>query len=121
MIAALIEEYLAQANAAERVDYGDMNSVRRFNAASNRMRAIVDEVVPLGPGAVSKLAVLLEREPAAVWAAHHLVEKAELDQPTRDRCFARVMQARADAESRGDLPDAMGEAMWLNEWRSKFG
>ena len=115
----MIEEYLAQAEAAERVDFADRKSVRRFNSASDRMRIIVDEVVSRGSEAVLKFACLLDRKPAAKWAAHHLVEKADLDQATLARCFARVEQAKADAESTGNLAEALGEEWWLNEWRAK--
>ena len=40
------------------------------------------------------------------------VEPALLD-------FSRVEQAKMDAEAKGDLANAMGEEMWLKEWRAK--
>ena len=119
MIEDLMNEYLSSAEAAVLVDYSDKNSVRRFNALSDRMRAIVDEVVNLGQDAISEFAALLESEPAAMWAAHHLVEKADLDAATLSKCFARVEQAKIEAEAEGDLATAMGEEMWLNEWKAR--
>lgn len=119
VIEQLMNEYLSNAEAAAAVDYSDKKSVRRFNALSDRMREIVDEVVSLGQDAVLHFASLLDREPAAVWAAHHLVEKADIDSATLSRCFARVEQAKAAAEAKGDFANAMGEEMWLKEWKTR--
>lgn len=119
MIEDLMNEYLSKSETAATVDYSDKKSVRKFNASSDRMRAIVDEAVNLGQDAIIAFASLLDREPAALWAAHHLVEKADLDSAMLSRCFARVEQAKIDAEAKGDLASAMGEEMWLKEWRAK--
>jgi len=43
MIESLISEYVLCAEAKRRVDYSDRKSVRRSNAAADRMRVIVDE------------------------------------------------------------------------------
>ncbi|WP_145298299.1 hypothetical protein [Planctopirus ephydatiae] len=119
MIEGLINEYLSKAEIAATVDYSDKKSVRKFNASSDRMREIVDEIVGLGEAAVMTFASLLEIEPAAPWAVHHLVEKADLDSATLSRCFARVEQAIMDAKAKGDPASAMGEEMWLKELRAK--
>lgn len=119
MIEELMNEYLSNAEIAATVDYSDKKSVRKFNASSDRMRAIADEVVTLGEDAVVQFASLLDREPAAGWAATHLVEKANLDAATLSRCFARVEQAKAEEEAKGNLADAMITEMWLKEWRAK--
>ncbi len=112
-------EYQACAEAAASVDYGDKKSVRRFNAMVDRMREIVDEVVSHGEDAVLRFTTLLDTEPAAFWVAHHLVEKASLDKATLARCFARVERAKLEAEEKGDMANAMGEEMWLREWKTR--
>lgn len=117
MIRELMDEYTSRAKAAATVDYANDESARRFNAAEDRMRAIVDEVVTLG--GVLQFAALLEGEPASAWAAHHLVEKTALDPITLSRCFERVEQAKEEAEARGDFAGAMGQEMWLKEWKAK--
>lgn len=121
MIQALLDEYVACATQCMAIDYGDRNSVRRYNRASDRMRAITDEVVAMGHQAVKKLAALLDVEPASGWVAHHLVEKADLDPETTRKCFAKVEEAIEKAETEANLADAMGEKMWLQEWKTKKG
>lgn len=119
MIDELMSEYLLSAETAASVDYSDKKSVRRFNALSDRMRAIVHEVVTLGQNAIRHFSSVLDKEPAAVWAAHHLVELVDLDSATLSKCFERVEQARVQAEAQGDMANAMGEEMWLKEWRER--
>ncbi len=117
MIRELMNEYTSRARAAATVDYANEESVRRFNAADNRMRAIVDEVVTLM--GVPQFAAILDGEPAATRAAHHLVERTALDPITLSRCFQRVEQAKEEAEAKGDFAEAMGQEMWLKEWKAK--
>ena len=120
----LIDEYIACAEEAASVNYADKKSVRQFNARSDRMRAIAKEVVMLGQDALFRFASVLDIEPAAGWAAHHLVEMADVDPETLAKCFERVKQAKLQAEAKGDLANAMGEEMWLKEWmarKSQFG
>ena len=119
MIAGLIKEYVSNAIAIASIDYADKKSVRRCNALADRMRTIVDQVVSLGQDAVLEFAALIDDKRAGSRVAHHLVEKAALDRETLLKCFARVEQARVDAEARGDPATARGEAMWLDEWRAK--
>ncbi len=119
MIEELINEYLSNAEIAATVDYSDKKSVQKFNVSSDRMRAIAVEVVNLGKDALVQFASLLDKEPAAGWAATHLVEKANLDGETLSRCFARVEQAKAEEEAKGNLADAMITETWLKEWRAK--
>lgn len=119
MLEKLMDEYLAAADTAATDDYADKKSVRRCNAASDRMRAIVREVVELGADAVRRFASLLHREPAALWVAHQLPELAELDRDTLSRCFMRVERSQKDAEANGALATAMGEEMWLKQMKAK--
>ncbi len=119
MIEKLMNEYLSCAEAAATVDYSDKKSVRQFNAMSDRMRIIVDEVVKLGQDAVKQFASLMDKEPAAASAAHLLIEMADLDSATLSRCFERVERAKEEAEAKGNLADAMIKEMWLKEWRNR--
>jgi len=114
----LIDEYIACAEEAASVNYADKKSVRQFNARSDRMRAIVKEVVTLGQDAVVRFASVLDIEPAAGWAAHHLVEMADVNSLILAKCIERVKQAKLQAEAKRDLANAMGEEMWLKEWMS---
>jgi len=118
MIEELIREYVMTAKTIVFGDYSDMEAVRRSNNSSDRMRAIVHKVVAMGQDAVNSFAIVLEEEPAALWAAHQLVELAELDSTTLLRCFKRVELARTQAEAEGQGATAMGEEMWLKEWRA---
>jgi hypothetical protein len=119
MIDDLIEEYTTTAENAASVDYSDNKSVRRYNTFSERMRSIVCNIVAMGKDAVCRFTVVLEKEPAAGWAAHHLVELADLDAEILSRCFKRVELAMTYAAAKGDMANAMGEEMWLKEWRAK--
>lgn len=119
MTEELIAEYIECAERCQSVDYGDKKSVQQYNKASDRMRVIVDEVVELGPDAVQQFTSVLDIEAASGWAAHHLVEKTDLAPDFLTRCFGKVeeMMSKAEAESRP--ADAMGEKMWLQEWKAK--
>lgn len=121
MLDELIDEYVKTAKEAANVDYADKSSVRKFNAQSDRMRAIARTIVTLGNEAVVRFISVLDNEPAAVWAAHHLVELVDLDSQTLTKCFGRVRQAQLQAEAKGNGADAMGEEMWLKEWMAKKG
>jgi len=119
MIDDLINEYLAHAEAAEIVDYADEESVQQFNNRSNRMRTIADELVGLGGCAVVQFAGLLEKEPASLYAAIHLVERADLDSGTLSRCIARVEQAKEEDEIKSNFSDAIIKEYWLKKWKTK--
>jgi hypothetical protein len=119
VLGELIDEYTACAKEAASVDYANKKSVRQFNARCDRMRAIAKEIVTLGEDALVRFASVLDIEPAAVWAAHHLVEMADLDSQTLAKCFERVTKAKLQAEAEGDLANAMGEEMWLKEWMAR--
>lgn len=115
VLGELIDEYTACGKEAASVDYANKKSVRQFNARSDRMRAIAKEIAWLGQDALVRFASVLDIEPAAVWAAHHLVEISDLDSQTLAKCFERVTKAKLQAEAKGDLANAMGEEMWLKE------
>lgn len=121
MIDELIAEYIACAQSTTLVDYSDKKSVRRYNAASDRMRAIVSEVVTLEQDALNRFISVLQEEPASLWAAHHLVELAELDPATLSRCFERVERAKLEAQAESRPADAMGEEIWLKKMKVKKG
>ena len=80
------------------------------------MYTIVRNAVLDGASSVGELIALLEEPRTSKWLAHQLVESTNLAGDVEDRCFAIVEDL-----ARGDGPDAIGEQMWLNEWRSKKG
>lgn len=121
MLDDLINEYLCNANAIKSLNQSDPAQVPSFNKFSDRMRSIVDTVVEIGQDAVIGFTSVLNDESAACWAAHHLVEKAELTPRVLQRCYQIVDRAREDAEAKGHFADAMGEEIWLKEWRARKG
>ena len=121
LIRQLIDEYRACAMACTEVACADEASVFRYNIASDRMRAIVDEIVSMGPDGLQQFMAVLDVTPACHWAAHHLVEKADLDSASARRCFSIVEKLIAKAEAESRPADAMGERMWLQEWQVRRG
>jgi len=119
MIDLLIDEYRIIAELAASIDYEDNDSVQRYNTASDRMRSIVADVVALGQIAVVQFSSILDKQHASIWAAHHLVEMADLDHTTLSKCYGIVEGAKMQAEARGDMATAMGEDLWLKEWRRR--
>jgi len=115
VIEGFIDEYLLIAEAAASMDYSGNKSVKQSNALEDRMRMTVDEAVSLGQDAVVRLSSLLDKEPAALWAAHYLVENADLYSATLSRYVARVERARTEVKANGDWASAMGEEMCLKE------
>ena len=115
-----MKEYRACAEAAVSIDYGDILSVRQYNALSDRMQAIVVEISSFGRSAVQEFSSILDIEPAAGWAAHQLVELAELNSATRARCFAVVEHMKERAERSGRRTEAKGQEMWLAKWKAKW-
>lgn len=119
MIENLINEYILCAEALASVDYADRKSVRQFNAKTDRMRAIVKQIVATGPDAVKQFASLLDKETVADSAAVNLVMEADLAPGTLARCFAIAEKGLKEAKINGEIPEAMIREDWLKEWRAK--
>ena len=111
-----VDEYRQCVEIASGVDYADKDSVRRMNQAVDTMYRIVSDAVQDGETSIRKLITLLDEPEASKWLAHQLVASANLAGDVEDRCFAIIEDL-----ARGDGPDAIGEQMWLDEWRSKKG
>ena len=107
-------EYRECAERCARIEYCDPASVADSNRAVDRMYEIVKLAVKEGEGAVNKLVSLLDEPVSARWLAHQLVEIADLQRDVEDRCFAIVEELAT-----GDGPEAMGEAVWLKEFKVK--
>ena len=58
--------------------------------------------------------ILLDDEISSRWMAHHLIEKTKISPSNRKKCFKII-----DRIANGDDPDALGEQMWLDEWKNK--
>ena len=114
-IQALIDEYRAQAAIHSAIDYGQKASIRAGNRAAARMRSIAQKLTTLGNQAVAAFGRLLEsHEPGvAIWAAHHLLEHMA-PKPSLAESALNLIQRRAW----GAGPDALGERVWLSEWKA---
>jgi hypothetical protein len=109
-----ISEYRAQAVAQSAPPRGSDSWVNWVNRAADRLREIaIEEAVEDPTG--SSFAILLHDEIANVrlWAAHHFLElfnKRSLQETT---AALNIIEVAA----RGDSAAALGERMWLEEWR----
>ncbi len=118
----LIREYINCATVCANVDYADRVSVRNNNKAVDRMRAIVDEITSTDSPLLSDLLALLDSDDndvASGWIAHHLVEMANLNSADIRKCFSKVEEMIETADKCLDGATALGERMWLEEWRKK--
>ena len=109
-----VSEYRAQVVTHSAPLRGTDSWVNWVNAAADRLREIaIQEAAQDSTG--SQFAVLLDDESPAVrvWAAHHILELFG------NRSFAVQQQALNVVEeaTRGDSAAALGERMWLEEWR----
>ncbi len=97
------DRYRACAATCAGTDYNSPASVRRHNAAANRMRGIIEEAAARGPAAVGELLPLLDEEPSARWLAFHLLELSPLPPAERERCLAviRRLAVGSSAEALG--------------------
>lgn len=121
MNSRLIQEYIEAAEKIKTMDIINAKSIRRRNKIHDRMRAIVNDLASKGQESIKDFLVVLDRKPAAISAAHHLVELAELDLETIKKCFKVVELAMEEEEISGNIANALGEKMWLEEWKSKKG
>ena len=105
---------LAEIHAA--MDYGDHNSVRKGNSAARAMGKVAAKMLSGGRPSVDRFSILLDdsHSHVALWAAHHLLELAQLDDPTKQRAVGIIEHA-----SRGNDANALGERIWLQQWRKK--
>jgi len=87
--------------------HGSGVSIRRHNAAVDRMRRIVVE-----PGAAEELLPLLNEPQAARWLAAQLLELCEPAPEVREKSLAIIRRLAA-----GSGVDAIGARYWLRDFR----
>jgi hypothetical protein len=91
------------------MDHGDVIpsekgiSVRAMGKAAAKM-------LSSGRDGADRFSVLLDdsRSHVALWAAHHLLDLGELDEPTKQRALRIIERA-----SRGNDVNALGDRIWL--------
>ncbi|MEB8434490.1 hypothetical protein OO007_19790 [Cocleimonas sp. KMM 6892] len=108
-----MDQYLKLAKLADSVVYEDSKSVQGSNSAVNSMYSIVRDA---GEDDLMSLITLLENSAAKKWLAHQLVELHSLPKDVEDKCF-NIVQELANKDSL----NAVGEQLWLEEWKSKLG
>ena len=116
MNSKLIQEYIETAEGIHAMEIQGSKAIRKWNKMQDRMRAIVVELASKGNESIKEFLVVLDSESAAVSAAHHLVELAEIDSETTNKCFKLVELAMKKQENSGNVANALGEKMWLKEW-----
>lgn len=71
----------------------------------------------MSPPALTDFSSLLDADDAtAAWAAHHVLEHFAPNNDTKRRALAII-----EREAAGDGVNAMGNRMWLEEWRKHKG
>ncbi len=112
----MIDEYRKCSKICASLDCSDNKSVQKNNRAVSRMYKIVQTAAAEGLEAIGRLSVLLDEPESGKWIAHQLVEKADLPKEVEDKCF-RIIEIL----SKGDSLNALGNSMWLDEWKKKKG
>ena len=74
------------------------------------MYVIIEEANTTGD--VEEFYPLLNHPIASKWLAHHIVEKTNADQKIKKKCISIVEELASK-----DSVEAMGEQMWLKEWK----
>ncbi len=111
----LLNKYKRHAAVHASIECSDRSSVRAGNAAADAMIAIAKQLAAMSPPAVSEFSSLLQADDVtAGWAAHHLLEHF-----TPDNDVERLALAIIERKAAGDGADAMGNRMWLKEWRKR--
>ena len=113
----LISEYRAAASAHNEPDDGTSSWAERVNRAADRMMLISRQVASAGPDAVSEFGQLVGSDDpvVALWAAHHLLDFMNPQEPARDRALS-VIRNVADS----NRADASAEKEWLENWEAEL-
>lgn len=91
----ILDEYRRCAEICKNTDYGNKKSVKENNRAAKRMWQLTEKVVKEGSGAIRLLASLLDDPLTKEWLAYQLLEKADLDADTEDKCFSVIREIAA--------------------------
>ena len=110
------DKYRCNAASCTSVDYGSRASVRRFNAASDRMRKIVERAYADGPESVAELIPLLDESPSNQWLAFQLLEAGKPPDKVIKKCLKIIRGLIRTYTETGNSADAMGMSLWLKEW-----
>jgi hypothetical protein len=111
----LLAQYHQHATVHASIDYGDDSSVRAGNAAADAMVNVAKRLAAMSPPAVEPFSSLLDADDStAQWAAHHLLEHF-----TPDDEISRSALAVIERAASGDGVNAMGNRMWLDDWRKR--
>ena len=104
-----ISKYRSLAEIHSSIDYGDKGSVKAGNQAADKLRFLAEKELKK-----SELLQLLEVDhPASNWAAHHVLEFKEITKKEEKNAIAIIER---QIEKGG--AQAMGERMWLDEYKS---
>jgi hypothetical protein len=106
-----IEEYRRLSAENEKTDYSSKRSVHCHNKNVKKMGKIVEGI---GIEEMQGFSSLLDEPCCARWLAHQLVERHSLPEAIESRCIATI-----EALSLGDGAAALGERVWLDEWRRR--
>ena len=98
------------------MDYGNRDSVRKGNSAARAMGKLAAKMLSGGRPGADRFSALLDDSQyhVALWAAHHVLELGQPDEPTKQRALGIIERA-----SRGTDANALGERIWLQEWRER--
>lgn len=110
----MIDEYRRCAATCSHTDYSDSASVELHNRCVERMYQLVNESIEGGTTHI--FYPLLDDHISAIWISHHLVELSDLPPEVIQKCFT-IVEARAA----GSNAEALGERLWIKEWKSKKG
>jgi len=92
------------------MDHGDVIPSEKGNSAVRAMGKVAAKILSSGRDGADRFSVLLDdsRSHVALWAAHHLLDLGELDEPTKQRALRIIERA-----SRGNDVNALGDRIWL--------
>ena len=104
-----LNTYRSAAEIHSSIDYVDKRSVEAGNQAADTMRALAERELEKG----ELLSLFEEDHPAALWAAHHVLEFKE---PRREEEKRAIIIIEQQIEKGG--AQAMGLRMWLDEYKN---
>lgn len=106
-------EYKRQTEICAETDYADKKTIRKNNAAVDRMYAIIDSVSKSEEkDAITNFAQLLNEEEnrTHIWAAIQMLEKLKVDEITK-----KVAIKIIETEAKSDSDSAVGLQYWLEK------
>jgi hypothetical protein len=113
----LIQAYIELTKICASTDYADKKSVRLHNKSVDKMYEIAEKIgCNQTTETIDDFAKLLEIDDnkTNVWVAVHILERIPTDKTIEEKAL-KIIKKQAD----GDLPDAMGYKIWLDNYRKK--